>query len=374
METLLNIHLSMELVSGHSRGILRGVAAAVEARGLPWRLTSDWTEVVKRKVWMREVAGVIGFLAGEQERAVWKDAAVPLVNISAAVLPDPSLVSVVPDNVEVGREAGRYVRARGFRSFAFVSAGRRWYEEQRLEGFAETVGEAGPLRVLRIHGKGGLPLFLKGLPEASAVFGATDAVARTVLTELLRAGRLVPEDLIVLGVDGDEVQSAFAPVPLSSIDLRSEEIGRLAAEAMEDLLAGRRHDRRTTVPPGPVVERQSTNLIAVPDPRIARLLHRIRRRACEGIQVRDLLEPGDGPRRTIEVKFRRLLGRSIGEEIRRCRLEAARARILLTRQPLAVIAEDCGFANVYHFSRRYKEAYGQSPGRARLLRAEPRLK
>jgi AraC family transcriptional regulator len=54
-------------------------------------------------------------------------------------------------------------------------------------------------------------------------------------------------------------------------------------------------------------------------------------------------------------------------------LRLARAATLLTRSNLSVaaVARDCGFANPYHFSRRFHRAYGQPPGRYR--RATRRL-
>jgi AraC family transcriptional regulator len=54
-------------------------------------------------------------------------------------------------------------------------------------------------------------------------------------------------------------------------------------------------------------------------------------------------------------------------------LRLARAATLLTRSNLsvAVVGHDCGFANPYHFSRRFRRVYGQPPGGYR--RATTRL-
>jgi AraC family transcriptional regulator len=48
-------------------------------------------------------------------------------------------------------------------------------------------------------------------------------------------------------------------------------------------------------------------------------------------------------------------------------LRLARAATLLVRSNLSVaaVAGDCGFANPYHFSRRFHRVYGQPPGRYR---------
>ena len=48
-------------------------------------------------------------------------------------------------------------------------------------------------------------------------------------------------------------------------------------------------------------------------------------------------------------------------------LRLARAATLLVRGNLSVaaVANDCGFANPYHFSRRFHHRHGQPPGRYR---------
>jgi AraC family transcriptional regulator len=55
-------------------------------------------------------------------------------------------------------------------------------------------------------------------------------------------------------------------------------------------------------------------------------------------------------------------------------LRLARAATLLTRSNLSVaaVAHDCGFANPYHFSRRFHRIYGQPPGRYRHASPCPR--
>jgi AraC family transcriptional regulator len=54
-------------------------------------------------------------------------------------------------------------------------------------------------------------------------------------------------------------------------------------------------------------------------------------------------------------------------------LRLARAATLLTRSNLSVaaVAHDCGFANPYHFSRRFRRVYGQPPGRYRHATTRP---
>ncbi len=306
--------------------------------------------------------GMIGFIPDENALVKWTRRGVPVVNVSGAARL-PQVTTIISDDRAVGREAAAHFLSRGFESFAFVYGYPKEYATERGIGFREAVSTSVP----EISLGAGLPLetFLARLPASTAVFAVNDPMGREVLNTLRAIGRPAPEEVAVAAVDNDSIQSAFSPVPLSSVALSSAETGRLAAAAMAELLEGRQTPTLTLVPPGPMIERQSTNVIAVPDVGVAAVLSRIHRSACEGIRAADVLRPSDGSRRAMEIKFRRYLHRSIEDEIRRCRLETARGKVLLSQLPLSEIAEHCGYANVYHFTRSFTDAYGMSPGRMR---------
>jgi AraC family transcriptional regulator len=60
-------------------------------------------------------------------------------------------------------------------------------------------------------------------------------------------------------------------------------------------------------------------------------------------------------------QFRRRHGCTIGDYIRRLRLEDARRRLTMTDEPLAMIALACGFSGQAHFSTFFKRATGLTP-------------
>ncbi len=64
-------------------------------------------------------------------------------------------------------------------------------------------------------------------------------------------------------------------------------------------------------------------------------------------------------------RFRRFTGLTPGEFLRRERLERARYLLLFTRQALKEIAPGSGFADIHHFTRCFREAYGLPPGEFR---------
>jgi AraC family transcriptional regulator len=67
--------------------------------------------------------------------------------------------------------------------------------------------------------------------------------------------------------------------------------------------------------------------------------------------------------------FRRYNGMTIANYVRKRRIERARSDIAGTQRPLSEIALDAGFADQSHFTRVFRQTYGETPGQyARSLR------
>ena len=66
--------------------------------------------------------------------------------------------------------------------------------------------------------------------------------------------------------------------------------------------------------------------------------------------------------------FRRVYGESVGERLRRLRLEAARAAVARPGSDLADVAHACGFADQSHMTRAFRRAFGVTPGALRQRR------
>jgi AraC family transcriptional regulator len=65
--------------------------------------------------------------------------------------------------------------------------------------------------------------------------------------------------------------------------------------------------------------------------------------------------------------FRERYGLSVGEYVRRHRLDWAAAQLTTTETPVATVAAEAGFADQSHFTRAFKRHTGLTPGRYRRV-------
>ncbi len=66
-------------------------------------------------------------------------------------------------------------------------------------------------------------------------------------------------------------------------------------------------------------------------------------------------------RRSLERRFREAIGRSIGAEIRRVRIEQVAVMLEETNMSVSKIAEALGYPDVKHIARCFRQEKGMSP-------------
>jgi AraC family transcriptional regulator of arabinose operon len=123
---------------------------------------------------------------------------------------------------------------------------------------------------------------------------------------------------------------------------------RLAANALERglLLAQLAHPHAAEAALHPAVRAARDLLAAAPAERIsvAELARRVR------------LSPS-----RLAHAFAAQLGETPMRFLERCRIDRAKQLLIATARPIADIAEDCGFADPFHFSTRFRRLVGLSP-------------
>jgi len=160
----------------------------------------------------------------------------------------PGIANVDVDDRAGILEAVTHLFARGRRRIAFVAGPREsGSARRRLSGYKAALAKAGvafdPLLVTRCKpdiegGMKAIAVLLEREPNIDAVVAHNDITAIGVLRGLQRAGRRVPEDVGVIGVDDIPYAELVKPA-LSTLRVDIGELGRLAMTALLDLRDGK---------------------------------------------------------------------------------------------------------------------------------------
>lgn len=346
-------------MGGYSRGVLRGIASFAYARAWECKV-----EGVNNRGGLESPAEFDGWIVqalSADTAAELHRAGMPVVNVSSA-LGEDDMPSVVSDDVAVGRAGADHLLRQGFRSFAFYSPVDRRFARLRHEGFRSRLREMRHAVEL-VTNENDLVTSLFQLERPLAIMASNDSAALSVLEHCRGHGLRVPDEIGILGVDNDDLIQSLAFPPLSSINMATDRIGFEAAALLERLLAGETLTaHRTLIPPTGVVTRQSTDVLSIADHDVAEALRFIRDHAGKPIGVEDVSHSVTISRRQLERRFRETLGRSVFEEIKRCRIERAKQLLGETELTIPQIAAASGFANASYFTVVFGEATGATPG------------
>jgi LacI family transcriptional regulator len=205
------------------------------------------------------------------------------------------------------------------------------------------------------------------------VMACNDDRGREVLEACRAAGLRVPEEVAVVGVDNDELLCELGDPPLSSVALNAEAGGYRAAALLDLMMRGRvRKRRQLLVEPLHVVARRSTDIVALDDPEVAAALHFIHDHAAEPIVVDDLVRHVLISRRSLEIRFRTVTGRTLHAEIQRVRVARACRLLLETELAVSRVAEASGFGSPSYLSQIFRREFATTPaGYRRRHRDEP---
>jgi len=366
--------------------VIRGIADYSQNHG-HWYLLIDPRDHEQRStlpdLWAGH--GIIARIGSRAQIEQIRERAVPTVNVDTVFEKLSGVYDVVTDDIERSRLAFAHLRDRGFEEFAYFAPPSRKYSTTRGSEFMTLVKEAGfrcseykpGYRIGRKIGwqeqQRRVSRWLSLLPKPIAVL-TVDAASGRQLAEICYASEIrVPDEVAILAGDTDDLMCEVCTPPLSSVAVAGRRIGYEAAVLLDKLISGEIPTKQQNkIPPQGVISRQSTDILAIDDPMIVRALRFIQTHAFQDIVVQDILHEVPISRRSLEIQFRRYLGRSPAEEIRRVRLE--KGLELLARSDLAIseIATACGFTNGTRFGVAFRKRFQQTPlaYRKQLLRGK----
>lgn len=379
------VALLIESSRAYGRGLMSGVAKYMREHG-------DWSIFLQEhslcdniSAWLRHWQGD-GILTRLEHRAVTR--AIKRLGLPAVSLRterELTIPCVLTDNAACSRLAFEHLQERGFRHFAFCGFNGADYSDERRDSFAQSVTGAG----LRCHVFGRNPpsaslstaayeevglqdgervaRWLCGLPKPVGLMACNDMRGYQVLSACRTIGLAVPDEVAVIGVDNEEVVCDLADPPLSSVVPDTERIGYEAAALLHRGMKGRMPPARDImIAPLRVATRRSTEVLAIEDRQIAAAARFIRERACDDIDVNDVVRAVPLSRSTLERRYLKIMGHSPKHEILRFRLNRAKQLLAGTDFPLTTIAEKVGFKHAEYLSRIFKKKTGQTPVAYRL--------
>jgi LacI family transcriptional regulator len=190
-----------------------------------------------------------------------------------------------------------------------------------------------------------------------------DLRAAMIVDSCARLGLRVPGDVAVVGVDNNEVICELCRVPLSSVSRSDHEVGWQAASLLSRLIAKKScAPQEILVPPDQIVQRRSTDIIAVNDPQLASAVGYIREHMREPFGIERLVQITGRSRRWLTQHFRESLSCTPYEYICLVRIEQAKKMLTAERKlPLQEIARSCGFTETRNLRHVFERLTGMTP-------------
>ena len=382
--TTRNITLIYDATLPSDQKVIEGVAAYVQEVG-NWNVYIEEYALGKQHLPNLRTWHVDGILADFDDPKVSQDVRevkIPVVGFGGGYgWYDPrwKIPYFFADNTNVARMGAEHFLERGFRNFAFCGyppTKINGWSLERSNAFQEHLREAGftcsvyigRYKTAKNWGAilESLCKWLLPLPKPLGLMAANDKRARHVLEACKTLDLQVPEQVAVLGVDNDEMLCRLSTPPLSSVRLGAQQLGYQAASLLDRMISGEAiSDYHYTIPPEGVFRRASTDILAIEDPEMAKVIRYVRDYAVKGIKAQDVVAVAGVSRSTLESRFEAVLGHSIHTEIRNVQVKRAMELIEASDLPLKRIARLSGFKTVQYLTYFFRRHTGRTPAEYR---------
>jgi len=341
-----------------------------------WNLSQD---LAREKVipWGWDGNGILAWLgAGDDLAEFVLHAGKPTVDFSFR-RPHLPFARVLEDHPAAGRLVAEHFLARGLRNFIYYSDAPNWVYQERGQGFIEAITRAGrKCKWLRWHEspsrgtkrdewrrkRDWLAAEMRRALKPTAVFASADGQALDVLESCESVDLRVPEEVAIAGAGNTLLAPDAMTTPISSVDTGLETLGFIGAELLDHLMDGAPVPKQPVrLPPIGLIERKSSDAMAVSHDKVARCLRFIRDHCQEQIGVDDLVRVAAMSRRGLHQAFVEHVGRAPGAELHRVRIERAKRLLARADDKLEAVAAMCGYRHANSFWLAFKQATGLSP-------------
>lgn len=289
------------------------------------------------------------------------------------------LPAVVTDSKVIAKMASEHLISKGLKNFAFCGFDTFEWSNSRKLHFKNFIEEAGyKIHLYEQSARKKIPNWkneqaqvlnwVQSLPKPIGIMTCNDDRGQHILEVCKLSGLKVPEDVAVIGVDNDPMVCELGDPPLTSIALDTEPAGYETAQLLDALMSGEKMcGQEILVTATHLVQRQSTDLLAVNDEEVAKALRFIKENAKNKLLVSDVVKNTFLNRRSLELRFRKTIHRSIQQQIRSVRVEWISKLLLETDLPISEIIALFNFSDIEHISRYFKKEKGMGLKQFRKL-------
>ncbi len=365
----------MDLGSSYGRNLLQGISRYVQEVE-HWKCETTFTffgsNAVIGTIEKSNMDGIIFFSPDKNDLSKVLKSGIPAI-VKGVDKPVPGFINFYTDNMMVCKKAFDHFRSLGFERFAYCGFDWLYWSKERSQAFEHILMINGyelklyPIPKKKIQRKWKneqsiLTEWLLDLPKPIALLAANDFRAKEVLEVCKKEGIEVPRQIAILGVDDDDCICPFTTPPLSSIGRIFKKAGYEAAETLNTLMSGRSPERHEiVVEPKEVIARQSTNILAVKHPDVAKALLFIRKNKTKPLSVTMVADHVAVHEHMLSRLFKENIGHTVYHEIKRVRSDEISRLLLETNWTVSEIAHEMGFKDTVNFARYFSQAKGMSP-------------
>lgn len=390
MKSKIKVAFAHSHISHNTQGIMAGINEYIRTKG-DWQLII-WPDSSLESLEFLRQRGCQGVFASIQTSTKAQQLlglGMPVIAVSALqTMLDLPFISA--DSEQVARTAFEYLTRKNFTNFAFFGLTEARWSRERMQHFSQLVEQAGgrlhvyqneqisitsettPFAKLWIDtilnkGQQELVSWLSQLPKPIAILASCDILACHMSNVALEAGFHIPDEVAILGVNNDQALCNICDPPLSSIAFNFKKAGYDASRLLDALINGQEsmQGQWVRILPSYVKSRGSTDIFAIDDPDVVLALKYIRKNRHEALQVDDVARHACVSKRSLQMKFQRILGRSVHDEIIHAHFEIARALLIETDLPIDKVAMRSGFHYTTNMRRAFKEITGLLPHKYR---------
>ena len=377
MAQRLRVLLLLETSREYGRGLLQGIATYAQLHG-QWSFDVRSGDAARGLTTgeLKECSGIIGRVRDRRTADLISRCKAPLIALDVSrdwpggdrsfTAPATMIARILADRDEGVRMVLEHFASRGFCHVAFCGYQDALWSRQRQESFCTWVCHTGldlhtylpPLLKRQRTWPGEQPFlarWLMSLPKPVGVMACNDDRGREIIDVCRGTGLKVPYDVAVVGVDNDELICDLTSPALSSVALNTRHAGYEAAALLDKAMAGGKVET-TIVPVNAlrVMTRMSSDVLAIQDSEVVQAMHFITKHANRTLDVDEVVAAACISRRVLEQRFRRVLGHSILQEIRRVRVERVARLLLESNLTVSQIALELGYSSIAQLIRQFR--------------------